>query len=166
MTLSFHKDKLQAICRSWASAVAAIDGRDGRIGFFQAELPALLSAPELFEGLFRGIQKGDPYPDLRQETMFANELVLYRDPGRLFRCGFTSSARASTRRSMITPPGGSPDRPSDGSRSPATSARMTAPSPSGPDWSFPKHARFNPGKPKRPCRSMRASTARATRMTG
>jgi hypothetical protein len=84
MTLSFHKDKLQAICRSWASAVAAIDGRDGRIGLFQAELPALLSAPELFEGLFRGILKGDPYPDLRQETMFANELVLYRDPGRLF----------------------------------------------------------------------------------
>lgn len=84
MTLSFHKAKLQTICRSWASAAAAIDGWEDRIGLFRAELPTLLSAPELFEGLFRGILMGDPYPDLRQETMFANELVLYRDPGRLF----------------------------------------------------------------------------------
>jgi predicted metal-dependent enzyme (double-stranded beta helix superfamily) len=64
--------------------VAAIGGRDGRIGFFQGELPALLSERGLFEGLLRGILKGEAYPDLRQETTFANELILYRDPGRMF----------------------------------------------------------------------------------
>jgi hypothetical protein len=84
MTISFHKDAILAFCRSWTAGAAAIDGRDGRIGFFRNRLPALLSARELFEGLFNGILKGEPYPDLRQETMFANELVLYRDPGRLF----------------------------------------------------------------------------------
>lgn len=84
MTLSSHKEKIQALCRRWAAGVAAIGGREGRIGFYRGELPALLSEGELFEELFRGILKGEPYPDLRQETMFDNELVLYRDPGRLF----------------------------------------------------------------------------------
>lgn len=84
MTPSSHKEKFQALCRRWAAAVATIGGRDGRIGFFQRELPALLCERALFEGLFRGILAGEAFPDLRQETMFANELVLYRDPGRLF----------------------------------------------------------------------------------
>ncbi len=84
MTPSFCKEKIQTLCRKWAAGAAAISERSGRIGFFRDELPALLSERALFEGLFRGIQKGEPYPDLRQETIFANELVLYRDPGRLF----------------------------------------------------------------------------------
>ncbi|MFO7710031.1 MAG: hypothetical protein R6V84_17830 [Desulfobacterales bacterium] len=64
--------------------MAGISERAGRIGFFQEELPALLCDRGLFEGLFKMILRGEPYPDLRQETMFANELILYRDPGRLF----------------------------------------------------------------------------------
>ena len=84
MTPSSHKEKIQALCRRWAAGAAAISERSDRIGFFRDELPALLCEPALFEGLFRGILKGEPFPDLRQETLFANELVLYRDPGRLF----------------------------------------------------------------------------------
>lgn len=78
------QERIQALCRKWAEAVKGIGERDRRMEFFRRELPALLSAGALFERLFTGIVKGDPYPDLRQETMFANELVLYRDPGRMF----------------------------------------------------------------------------------
>jgi predicted metal-dependent enzyme (double-stranded beta helix superfamily) len=84
MSAAVFQDTLQATCRRWAEALKAISAGDPRIEFFRRELPALLSAGALFEGLLKGIVKGDPYPELRQETMFANELVLHRDPGRIF----------------------------------------------------------------------------------
>ncbi|MCU0540175.1 MAG: cysteine dioxygenase family protein [Desulfobacterales bacterium] len=78
------REQVQALCRRWAQALKGTAERDRRMEFFRRELPALLSDGALFEGLLKGIVKGDPYPELRQETMFANELVLYRDPGRIF----------------------------------------------------------------------------------
>lgn len=54
------------------------------MAFFRDELPSLLTNRALFEGILSGILNGNPHPDLRQETLFDNELVLYRDPGRLF----------------------------------------------------------------------------------
>jgi hypothetical protein len=38
----------------------------------------------LFEGVLQEILSGSPDPHLRQETLFDNELVLYRDSGRLY----------------------------------------------------------------------------------
>jgi hypothetical protein len=77
-------EELQAVCRGWSSAVKGIADGDGRIAFFRTELPKLLSRPELFEGMLKGVLAGHPYPNLRQETLFDNELVLYRDAGRMF----------------------------------------------------------------------------------
>lgn len=54
------------------------------MAFFRDELPSLLANRAFFEGTLFGILNGKPHPDLRQETLFDNELVLYRDPGRLF----------------------------------------------------------------------------------
>lgn len=54
------------------------------MAFFRDELPSLLADRTLFEGILSGILNGNPHPDLRQETLFDNELVLFRDPGRLF----------------------------------------------------------------------------------
>ncbi len=76
--------QFQALGRKWAEALKEIGARDRRMEFFRRELPSLLAKGALFERLFAGIVKGVPYPDLRQETMFANELILHRDPGRMF----------------------------------------------------------------------------------
>jgi predicted metal-dependent enzyme (double-stranded beta helix superfamily) len=84
MTDILFQEKLQVICRTWAAAVKRIGDSEGRMAFFRDELPALLVNRGLFEGILSGIQNGNPQPDLRQETLFDNELVLYRDPGRLF----------------------------------------------------------------------------------
>jgi predicted metal-dependent enzyme (double-stranded beta helix superfamily) len=77
-------EELQSVCRQWAEAVKRISGSQGRMAFFRDELPSLLANRALFEGILSGILKGKPHPDLRQETMFDNELVLHRDPNRLF----------------------------------------------------------------------------------
>jgi predicted metal-dependent enzyme (double-stranded beta helix superfamily) len=81
---TLFQEELQRVCRNWAAAVKSIGGRDGRIAFFEAELPALLARLELFKDILKGILGGSPYPDLRQETLFGNEFVLYWDPGRMF----------------------------------------------------------------------------------
>jgi hypothetical protein len=78
------QEELTAVCRKWAAAVKRISGSEGRMDFFTDELPPLLANRVLFEGVLSGILKGNPHPDLRSETMFDNELVLYRDPSRLF----------------------------------------------------------------------------------
>ncbi len=81
-------DELQAVCRDWSSAIKGIADGEGRIAFFRTELPKLLYRRELFEGMLKGILSGHPYPNLRQETLFDNELVLYRDSGRRFSLRF------------------------------------------------------------------------------
>ena len=75
---------MQGICRGWAAGVKRIGDSGGRMAFFRDELSAFLVNRTLFEGLLKAITNGDPHPDLRQETQFDNELVLHRDPGRLF----------------------------------------------------------------------------------
>ena len=78
------QEELPNICRKWAVAVKSISGSEGRMDFFRDELPSLLANRALFEGVLKGITNGNPYPDVRQETFFDNEVVLYRDPARLF----------------------------------------------------------------------------------
>jgi hypothetical protein len=78
------QEKLRSLCQNWAAAVGRINGSEGRMAFFREQLPALLVDRPLFEGVLKAIAGGEPQPDLRQETQFDNELVLYRDPARLF----------------------------------------------------------------------------------
>jgi hypothetical protein len=78
------QEELPNICRKWAVAVKSISGSEGRMDFFRDELPSLLANRALFEGVLKGITNGKSYPDVRQETFFDNEVVLYRDPARLF----------------------------------------------------------------------------------
>jgi predicted metal-dependent enzyme (double-stranded beta helix superfamily) len=78
------QEEVTAVCRKWAAAVKRISGSEGRMDFFRDELPSLLANRALFEGVLTGILKGNPHPDLRPETMFDNEIILYRDPSRLF----------------------------------------------------------------------------------
>jgi predicted metal-dependent enzyme (double-stranded beta helix superfamily) len=78
------QEEVTAVCRKWAADVGAITKSQDRLAYFQDELPALLSNRALLEHLLKGLIIGNPYPDLRQETFFDNELILYRDPSRLF----------------------------------------------------------------------------------
>jgi predicted metal-dependent enzyme (double-stranded beta helix superfamily) len=78
------QQELLNLCLKWSADLKGIDRQDGRMAYFRAELPRLLTRRGVFEGILRGVQAGSPYPDLRQETLFDNELILFRDPGRMF----------------------------------------------------------------------------------
>lgn len=78
-----HED-LMVMCQKWSAAVQAIGGTDDRIDFFNKELPGFLAKRALFVEILKGLISGSGYPDLRQGTMFDNELILFQDPGRRF----------------------------------------------------------------------------------
>jgi predicted metal-dependent enzyme (double-stranded beta helix superfamily) len=78
------QQELLNLCLKWSADLKGIDRQDGRMAYFRAELPRLLARRGIFEGILRGVQAGSPYPDLRQETLFDNELILFRDQGRMF----------------------------------------------------------------------------------
>jgi predicted metal-dependent enzyme (double-stranded beta helix superfamily) len=71
-------------CSEWSEKLNGISGATERIAFFEKELPRLLSRNEIFDRILRKIAGGAPDPDIRTETMFENELLLYIDPGRRF----------------------------------------------------------------------------------
>lgn len=52
--------------------------------FFMRELPGLLKDREAVEYLLKAIADGSEYPDVRSATIFESEVVLYRDPWKLF----------------------------------------------------------------------------------
>jgi hypothetical protein len=84
MMSGLYQEELQSVCQKWAAAVRCINGSEDRMAFFRDELPALLVNRPLFEGILKAASGGASYPNLREETQFDNELVLYRDPARLF----------------------------------------------------------------------------------
>jgi predicted metal-dependent enzyme (double-stranded beta helix superfamily) len=71
-------------CSEWSEELNGISGTNERIAFFEKELPRLLSETETFDRMLRQIADGAPDPDIRTETMFENELLLYLDRGRRF----------------------------------------------------------------------------------
>lgn len=56
--------------------------------YFQQVLPAFLKERTLFVPLLESIVEGRLYPDVKYATMFDSEIVLYRDPERLFSVRF------------------------------------------------------------------------------
>jgi predicted metal-dependent enzyme (double-stranded beta helix superfamily) len=81
---SLFQEKLSGFCRNWSDAVASKNDSEDRLAFFRAELPGLLGQRELFCGILEGIVRGGSYPDIRQATLFDNEVLLYRDRGQRF----------------------------------------------------------------------------------
>ncbi len=76
--------ELRRICSRWSEQIPKYHSQTDRIEYMQAELPALLSNKSLFSDIFHRIVAGKTYPDIRQTTMFVNEILLYMDPKRLF----------------------------------------------------------------------------------
>jgi hypothetical protein len=54
------------------------------MNYFRRELPSLLAERSLFTRILTDVVRGSDFPDLRQATLFENELVLYQDPARIF----------------------------------------------------------------------------------
>jgi predicted metal-dependent enzyme (double-stranded beta helix superfamily) len=71
-------------CHSWSQAVAAINTQDERMAFFQHHFPELLLDRNTLVQVLEQMAHGGAWPDLRQARLFANEVLLYLDPGRRF----------------------------------------------------------------------------------
>jgi predicted metal-dependent enzyme (double-stranded beta helix superfamily) len=78
------REEVWRFCRKWLSAVKPLGNREDRMNYFRRELPNLLVDKSLFADILKGVVKGSDFPDLRQATLFDNELVLYQDPARIF----------------------------------------------------------------------------------
>ena len=76
--------ELQAVFERWTQSMQKIKGRNERIAFARAEMPALLLNRRLLKKIITDIVKGKRYPDIRQATMFSNEFILYINNRRLY----------------------------------------------------------------------------------
>jgi predicted metal-dependent enzyme (double-stranded beta helix superfamily) len=76
--------ELQAIFDRWAESMQNYQDMEKRIFYIAQEMPALLLNQRLFKEILTHIVKGQPYPDTRQATMFANEFILFINQRRLF----------------------------------------------------------------------------------
>jgi predicted metal-dependent enzyme (double-stranded beta helix superfamily) len=72
----------------WSQEVKTLTDTGARKDFFRQELPNLLKDKALLKTVLRAIVENRPYPDVSSATMFDSEIVLYRDPGKMFSVRF------------------------------------------------------------------------------
>ena len=68
----------------WSQEIKALKDTGHQREFIIAELPVLLKDRAFFISLLSAITSQAPYPDVKSATMFESEIILYRDPGRIF----------------------------------------------------------------------------------
>jgi len=78
------REEVLRICREWLAGVQPLASPEDRMNYFRRELPSLLAERSLFARILTDVVRGSDFPDLRQSTLFENELVLYQDPARIF----------------------------------------------------------------------------------
>lgn len=76
--------KLIHFCGRMAEGLSGKAGPEACLGFAGRLLPELVSDESLFREILEGMIRGDDYLDLSYATMFDSEVILYRDPDRLF----------------------------------------------------------------------------------
>ena len=85
MTPQTHMPKeLKNICQHWSSTLEKNSNYETRVAYIQKVLPDLLFNTPLFNRILENITDGRQYPDIREATLFSNEILLYTDPKRLF----------------------------------------------------------------------------------
>lgn len=77
-------DKLIVFCKNLAGSLSEKTQPEDCIGVVNRLLPELVSDQRLFREILEGMVRGDAYLDLSYATMFDSEVILYRDPARLF----------------------------------------------------------------------------------
>jgi predicted metal-dependent enzyme (double-stranded beta helix superfamily) len=78
------QSELYSICDHWTADLQRLEGDNARIDYIKSVLPQLLLNRPLWSNLLEGIVAGSSFPDLRQATMFRDELILYPNNKRLF----------------------------------------------------------------------------------
>ena len=68
----------------WSQEIKTLKDSSQQREVIITELPVLLKDKEIFISLLRAIMDQAPYPDVRSATIFESEIVLYRDPDRMF----------------------------------------------------------------------------------
>ena len=76
--------KLIDYCESLARGLSERTKTEDCIEFVSCLLPEIVSDKRLFREILEGMLRGDAYLDLSSATMFNSEVILYRDPARLF----------------------------------------------------------------------------------
>jgi predicted metal-dependent enzyme (double-stranded beta helix superfamily) len=76
--------ELRRLCEGWSKEMEKLSGTEAYMAYVQRVLPDLLLNTSLFKIILNNILKGETYPDIRQGTMFDNEVLLYVDSNRLF----------------------------------------------------------------------------------
>lgn len=75
---------LQAYCLRWSRQMDRMAKESDRVAYFQQQLPVLLLDHATVRPVLENMARGKPWPDLRESGLFANEVLLYLDPGRRF----------------------------------------------------------------------------------
>ena len=68
----------------WSQEIKALKDTGKQREYIITELPVLLKDKAPFKSLLSAIINQAPYPDVKSATMFESEIVLYRDPERMF----------------------------------------------------------------------------------
>ena len=76
--------KLINFCETCAGGLSERTEPEACIGFVSRLLHDIVVDKRLFQEILEGMVRGDDYLELRYATMFDSEVVLYRDPARLF----------------------------------------------------------------------------------
>ncbi len=76
--------KLVDFCESLAKGLSERTQPEECIGLVSRMLPGIVSDKRLFREILEGMVRGDAYLELQYATMFDSEVILYRDPARLF----------------------------------------------------------------------------------
>ncbi len=76
--------ELRLLCERWSKSMEKISGYEARLAYIRKALPDLLMDTTLLRVILKNIMDGGRYPDIRQGTMFDNEMLLYTDNKRLF----------------------------------------------------------------------------------
>lgn len=75
---------LRVMCEDWSAAMEGISGYEGRLAYIRRQLPDLLLDSSLHSEILKNVMDGADYPDIREATMFDNEMLLYTDRRRMF----------------------------------------------------------------------------------
>jgi predicted metal-dependent enzyme (double-stranded beta helix superfamily) len=78
------QSEITSICEQWAERLQKLENENERIEYIHSVLPQLLADRQLWIRTLESVLAGDSYPDLRQATMFKDEMILYPNHRRLF----------------------------------------------------------------------------------
>ncbi|MBN2299367.1 MAG: hypothetical protein JXM72_12275 [Deltaproteobacteria bacterium] len=73
-----------SLCVQWSAGLDNLTENASRISYMKQKLPDLIADRALIRGILNNIAAGASYPDIHYAGMFDSEIILYRDPNRLF----------------------------------------------------------------------------------